>query len=140
MQAEALEAAKAEGKDTGADLVLYKRMAQVRRAAAPACWCCVQCSTAPLGGQAGRAVRPAVDACGAMMQCISRLSGLPLCYCLPTDCVRPAPPCPPCPRPPQVKRLERMLAIEDLMYICILEKFQVRRGLRLSRLSQHNMW
>lgn len=25
----------------------------------------------------------------------------------------------------QVKRLERMLAIEDLMYICILEKFQV---------------
>ena len=29
VQAEALEAAKAEGKDTGADLVLYKRMAQV---------------------------------------------------------------------------------------------------------------
>jgi len=27
-----------------------------------------------------------------------------------------------------VKRLERMLAIEDLMYICILEKFQVRQG------------
>lgn len=25
-----------------------------------------------------------------------------------------------------MKRLERMLAIEDLMYICILEKFQVR--------------
>lgn len=52
VQAEALEAAKAEGKDMGADLVLYKRMAQVRgrgRAAASArlgkllqvccCWC-----------------------------------------------------------------------------------------------------
>lgn len=30
----------------------------------------------------------------------------------------------------EVKRLEQLVAIEDLMYICILEKFQVRRMLR----------
>lgn len=53
MQAEALEAAKAEGKDMGADLVLYKRMAQVHgpdRAAASVLllvWCCCGLAVIP---------------------------------------------------------------------------------------------
>jgi len=48
VQAEALEAAKAEGKDKGADLVLYKRMAQVLAGGGSFCTARVS-EPAPLG-------------------------------------------------------------------------------------------
>ena len=103
---EAAEAARKQGdKDAGAELVLYQRMAQVRSGGRRHHGCGQP--SLPASGPVQRAAAAWIPCRPALTPQHSALSLAPV------------------PAAAQVKRLEQLLAIEDLMYVCILEKFRV---------------